>query len=101
MFYASTFHGHIPPPLAKTRSESYRCTNDDIEAYVAQSTICSYDNHSFYEATDLALFDVIHGCEWCTHVLVRKSDNRYLSDYLARSLHEGVDMAITSFLHRG
>ena len=87
--------------LAKTRSDSYRCTEDDIKDWGAKSAICAYDNHAFYQATDLALFDVIHGCEWCTHVLVTNSDNTYHPNFLARSLHEGVDMVVTSFLHRG
>ena len=87
--------------LAKTRSKSFSCTKNDIKAYGAKSALCAYDNHAFYQATDLALFDIIHGCDWCTHVLVTNSDNTYHPNFLARSLHEGVDMVITSFLHRG
>jgi hypothetical protein len=87
--------------LAKNRSAPYRCTGDHINMYGADNPKCAYDNHAFYQATDEALFDIMRGCAWCTHVLVTNSDNTYHPDFLVRTLREEVDMVITNFVHKG
>lgn len=87
--------------MAKNRSAPYRCTEADISLYGAENPKCAYDNHAFYQATDEALKDIIHGCRWCTHILVTNSDNTYHPDFLMHTLHEEVDMVITNFVHKG
>ncbi len=69
--------------------------------YGEESPKCAYDNHAFYQATDVALLDIIRGCTWCTHVLVTNCDNTYHPDFLMHALREEVDIVTTNFIHRG
>lgn len=104
------FVADTPEPfylLAANRSAPYRCSEQDRarylsvggEAYVRLH--CSYDNHAYYQATDVAVLDAVRGCAWCTHVLVTNSDNGYHPDFLAATLAEQVDLVTTNFIDHG
>jgi hypothetical protein len=48
--------------------------------------ICTYDNHAFYQATDVAVREMVEDCEWCTHLLVTNDDNGYHPDFFQEML---------------
>lgn len=93
--------------LAANRSAPFRCTAQDRQQYKAKGgehyvqVHCAYDNHAFYQATDVAVLDALRGCPWCTHLLVTNSDNGYHPAFLAEALGEGADLITTDFVDHG
>lgn len=104
------FVADTPEPfyeLATNRSAPFRCSEQDRAHYrsVGGETYvrlhCAYDNHAYYQATDVAVLDAVRGCGWCTHVLVTNSDNGYHPDFLAAALKERADLVTTDFIDHG
>jgi hypothetical protein len=103
------FAANITPEFlvqARKRAATFRCTQADKKRFYNEAgeasvkARCLYENHVYYQATDIALLDILQGCQWCTHVLVTNSDNTYNSNCLVRMLEEDKDLVITNFIHR-
>ncbi|GAB5029626.1 Hypothetical protein NocV09_00102400 [Nannochloropsis oceanica] len=93
--------------LASNRSAPYRCSEADKAEYQNKGgenyvrLHCAYDNHAYYQATDVGVLDVLRGCPWCTHVLVTNSDNSYHPDFLLHTLSSDADLVTTDFVDHG
>ena len=93
--------------LASNRSAPYRCSAADEAEYREKGgeyfvrLHCAYDNHAYYQATDVGVLDVLGGCPWCTHVLVTNSDNSYHPDFLLHTLSSDADLVTTDFVDHG
>ncbi|EWM29236.1 hypothetical protein Naga_100119g17 [Nannochloropsis gaditana] len=93
--------------LASNRSAPYRCSAADEAEYYSKGgdyyvrLHCDYDNHAYYQATDVGMLDVLRGCAWCTHVLVTNSDNSYHPDFLLHALSPQADLVTTDFIDHG
>ncbi len=90
--------------LAANRSTPFRCNEAeerryrDIGGELYVRLHCAYDNHAYYQATDVAMLDVLRGCAWCTHVLVTNSDNSYHPHFLLETLQQDADLVTTDFV---
>ena len=92
--------------LAANRSAPYRCSAAVEAEYlrIGENHMrghCVYDNHAYYQATDVGVLDVLRGCPWCTHVLVTNSDNSYHPDFLLHTLSSDADLVTTDFVDHG
>lgn len=93
--------------LAANRSAPYRCNETEVARYHAKGgdyyvqLHCAYDNHAYYQATDVAVLNAVHACPWCTHLLVTNSDNSYHPEFLLQTLREKADLVTTDFIDHG
>lgn len=77
---------------ARIRALPLQCTPDEVEGLKKWSDpmhwrkVCVYENHVYYQTTDVALKELVEGCAWCTHVLVTNDDNNYHPDYFRETL---------------
>lgn len=78
---------------AAEKAAPFKCTKAQMKELghemgkASMKKICRYDNHVYYQATDVALKEVME-CAWCTHVLVTNDDNGYHPDYFKETLME-------------
>ena len=90
--YALDLHEEFYASAAE-RAAPLKCTDAQLKAVAhkqgkaAMKKICRYDNHVYYQATDVALKEGVD-CAWCTHLLVTNDDNGYHPDYLKETLLE-------------
>lgn len=83
-FYEAAFH----------RAAPLKCTSEEAKQVARMHNknvmrkVCQYDNHVYYQATDVALRDLLQGCPWCTHAVVTNDDNCYHPDYFKETLLE-------------
>ena len=77
---------------AKDRAAPLKCTSEEAKEIAsmhnknAMRKVCHYDNHVYYQATDVAVRELLEGCDWCTHMLVTNDDNGYHPDYFRETL---------------
>jgi len=77
---------------AKDRAAPLKCTSTEASEIARKHNknsvrkVCHYDNHVYYQATDVAVRDLLEGCHWCTHMLVTNSDNGYHPDFFRETL---------------
>lgn len=77
---------------ARNRSQPFDCTPEERRQATRDygqggaHRICTYDNHLYYQCTDVGVVDVLAACPWCTHVLVTNGDNAYHPAFLQRTL---------------
>jgi hypothetical protein len=79
--------------IAIKRAAPFKCSKEEAreiarkEGKASMIKICRYNNHVFYQATDVAVADLVR-CSWCTHALVTNGDNCYHPNYLKETLLE-------------
>jgi len=77
---------------AKDRAASLKCTSKEAKEIARKHSknavrkVCQYDNHVYYQATDVAVQELLEGCNWCTHMLVTNDDNGYHPDFFRETL---------------
>jgi len=77
---------------AAERALPFRCSKEMVQRMAhkhgkaAMLKVCVYDNYAFYQATDVAVREMVEGCEWCTHLLVTNDDNGYHPDFFQEML---------------
>lgn len=77
---------------ASDRAAPLKCTSTEAKEIArkhnknAVRKVCHYDNHVYYQATDVAVRELLEGCNWCTHMLVTNDDNGYHPDYFRETL---------------
>ena len=83
-FYKAAFDSAAP--LKCTSEEEIQIARIHGESAVRK--VCQYDNHVYYQATDVALRELLEQCPWCTHAVVTNDDNGYHPDYFKETLLE-------------
>lgn len=79
--------------VAAERAAPFKCSREEAREVAnragkaAMIKICRYDNHVFYQATDVALAELSR-CTWCTHAVITNGDNCYHPNYLKETLLE-------------
>jgi len=77
---------------ANDRAAPLKCTFTEAKEIArkhnknAVHKVCQYNNHVYYQATDVAVQELLQGCNWCTHMLVSNDDNGYHPDYFRETL---------------
>jgi len=78
---------------AAERALPFRCLKEMVQRMAHKhgkaamlKKICVYDNHAFYQATDVAVREMVEGCKWCTHLVVTNDDNGYHPDFFQEML---------------
>ena len=77
---------------ANDRAAPFKCTSIEAKKIAHNHNkntvrkVCHYDNHVYYQATDVAVRELLEGCNWCTHMLVTNDDNGYHPDYFRETL---------------
>jgi len=77
---------------AKDRAAILKCTSSEAKKIARKHNkntvrkVGHYDNHVYYQAMDVAVRDLLEGCNWCTHMLVTNSDNGYHPAYFRETL---------------
>eukprot|EP00624_Nannochloropsis_granulata_P001820 evm.model.NODE_1887_length_28976_cov_48.374657.4 len=72
---------------ARDRAAPLKCTSKEAKEIARKhnkNTVrkaCHYDNHVYYQATDVAVWELLEGCNWCTHMLVTNDDNGYHPEF--------------------
>jgi len=63
----------------------------------ADTSYCSEDHLTMYQATDVGITTALSTCNYCSHILVTDVDNTYKMDFFLKTIRADRDVVITVF----